>query len=231
MPAAHRSRNAGIVAASLAVHAAVIAVLWLQAPRLRVPVSELGPPEAIIPVLIMPRAPPPAAAPGTKPAPIRLHRRPQRFALEPLPIKPLAAPETPQAPKAASAPGPRTLTLPSSEDPIAANARKALRGRLGCSSANLMNLSRAEREACENGLAAGGREAPFPGLGVDRDKARTLDAAAARREADYNYKRSIKPSAPAGASLPWDTNRGPEGQAETLGKSIGNDRPKATVPF
>jgi len=228
MPAAHRSRNAGIVAASLAVHIAVIAVLALHAPRLRIPAAESGPPEAIIPVLIMPRAPPPAAAPGSKPAPIRLHRRPQRFTLEPLPVNPLIAPETEQASKAAAAPGPRVLTMPSSQDAVAANARKALRGRLGCSSANLLSLSRAEREACEDALAAGGKQADFPGLGLDRDKAAGLAAAAARREADYKYKRNIPQATPGGApssSLPGGSG------ASDLGRSIGSDRPEAKLPF
>ena len=218
MPAAHRSRNIAIVAASLAVHIAVLAVLALHAPRLRIPASEPGLPEAIIPILIMPRAPPPAAAPGAKPAPIRLHRRPQRFATEPAPVAPLVAPVEEAAPeRAGPARGPRVLTLPSQDEAVAANARKALRSRLGCDSPT---LSRAEREACMDRFAAGARDAPFLGLGVDRDKASDLATAAAKRERDYDYKRG---GAPPGVT------RG--NSAEDIGRMVGSDKPALTIPF
>ena len=74
----------------------------------------------MIPVLILPRTPPPNATPGAKPSPIRLHRRPQRFADEPPPIAPLVTPtETRTAEeRAAAAPGPRFLNLPSQEDAV-----------------------------------------------------------------------------------------------------------------
>ena len=71
------------MAASVAVHAVLLTAVALHAPRLKVPPEEPGLPEAVIPVLILPRAPPPTAAPGARPTPIRLHRRPQRFAEEP----------------------------------------------------------------------------------------------------------------------------------------------------
>jgi len=230
MRPAGRSRRFGILAVSLAFHVALLAAVAVQAPRLRFPVESSGPPQAIIPILIMPRAPPPADATAPRPAAIRLHRRPQRFAPAETPVAPLVVPQV-EAPRAAPAPGPRTIQLPPAEDAVAASARKALRGKLGCSSANLLNLSPAERQACEDALAAGGRDAPFLGLGVNRDKASELGRAAARREADYNYKRNIKPAAPASGGLPWDTTRGPEGQAAALGAALGNDRPAAKVPF
>src|SRR4051812_44301564 len=112
MRAAPRSRNGWIVAASLAVHAAILTVLALHAPRLRVPHEASGPPEAVIPVLIMPRPPPPAAAPGARPQPIRLPRRPQRFVPEETPVAPIVAPSVETKAPAPSAAGPRTLTLP-----------------------------------------------------------------------------------------------------------------------
>lgn len=59
MPAARRSRQYGIVAASLVGHAVLATLLVLNAPRLRMPEMQSGPPEAIIPILIMPRTPPP----------------------------------------------------------------------------------------------------------------------------------------------------------------------------
>jgi len=229
MPAARWSRRYGIVAASVVVHAALLTAVAVHAPRLRIPPPEAGPPEAVIPVLILPRTPPPAAAPGAKPAPIRLHRRPQRFASEPLPIAPLVTPtEATPAERPAPAAGPRVLNLPSQQDAFAANARNALRSRLGCDDPN---LSRAEREGCLERFGDASRSAPLLGLGVDRDKASALDRAAARRQADYNYKRGIIAPAPPTYGANWDKGRGPVGQAEALGGALQNDRPAAKVPF
>ena len=234
MPASRRSRNIAIVAASIAAHVAVLTVVALHAPRLRIPQPEPGMPEAIIPILIMPRAPPPAAAPGSKPAPIRLHRRPQRFALEPLPLKPLVAPEVEAAPQPAPSPGPKVLNVPSAEDALAANARKALRGRLGCDSPS---LSRAEREACEDRFASGARDAEFPGLGLEAGKAGDLAKAGARKEADFKYRRSqfgpgVSGSGYSGANpTPGAPNMGMGASGHDLGAALGNDRPEAKVPF
>lgn len=197
------------MAASVAGHAAVLALIAVHAPRLRVPQPQSGPPEAIIPVLIMPRTPPPTAAAGSRPAPIRLHRRPQRFALEPPSVSPLLTPQAEQSPRPAPSEGPRVLNLPSAQDVLAANARKALRGRLGCANAQALGLSRAEREACENQLAAGARDAEFPGIGIDADKATILARAAARKQADYDYKRGgVPPGTPGGndPSQRWRVN-------------------------
>lgn len=229
MPAARGRRKYGIVAASLAVHAVLVTAVALHAPRLRVPPAVSGPPEAIIPVLILPRTPPPAAAPGAKPTPIRLHRRPQRFATEPLPVAPLVAPtEAPPPERAQPAPGPRVLNLPGQQDAFAANARNALRSRLGCDNPS---LTRAERERCLERFGAASRDAPVLGLGVNRDKASALDRAAARKEQDYRYKRGIVPPAPPTYGADWDKYRGPPGQAEALGGSLQNDRPTAKIPF
>lgn len=229
MPAAGRGRKYGIVAASMAVHAVLATLLVLNAPRLRIPEMQSGPPEAIIPILIMPRTPPPAAQPGAAPTEIRLHRRVTRFSDEPPPVAPLIAPaETKPTERTTQAPGPRVLTLPAPEDALAANARNALRSKLGCDSPT---LSRAEREACMDRFADGSRDAPFVGLGIDRDKASGLDAAAARRERDYKYQRGIKGSAPASGGLPWDTTRGPPAPSDALGNMVGSDNVAKKIPF
>ena len=187
MPAAGRSRRYGIVAASLAVHVVLAGLLVLHAPRLRMPeMQQSGPPEPIIPILILPRTPPPAAQPGAAPTQIRLHRRVTRFSEAP-PIAPLVAPAPQEAPARATAPGPRPLTLPTYEDALAANARNALRSRRNCDDPN---LSRLEREACQERVFGGGRDAPQLGLGVEGDKAAELARAAGRKEQDYGYKRS-----------------------------------------
>lgn len=239
MPAARPSRRYGIVAASVAVHAALLTAVALHAPRLRIPPQEAGPPEAVIPVLILPRTPPPNAAPGAKPAPIRLHRRPQRFADDLPPIAPLVAPVQEKAAeeRAAPAPGPRVLSLPSQEDALAANARNALRSRLNCDDAR---LSRTEREDCLQRFGAAGRDAPVLGLGVDRGKASELEAAARRKEQDYGYKRSTPVGSGASGTgrnagaieRPGDPNKGMGASAEDLGRATGNDsRRELKVPF
>jgi hypothetical protein len=228
MPATRPRRTYGIVATSLAAHVALLAVVAVQTPHLRGPPPASGPPEPVIPVLIMPRVPPPASDPGGEPTPIRLHRRPQRFNLDDLPLAPLLTPEaeTPTSPQPEERT--RTLPLPRPEDAVAERARAALRSRRGCDDPA---LTRTEREACMERFAAGGRDAPFLGLGVDRDKARELEAAVRRREQDYNYKRDIRPLAPPTPGADWDKYRGPPGQAESLAGSLGNDRPTATVPL
>ena len=239
MPAAASSRKYAIAAASVVVHGVLLTGVALHAPYLRVPPQESGPPEAVIPVLILPRAPPPAAGPAAQPTQIRLHRRRQPFADDLPPVAPLVVP-TESKPVADAAPrtsGPRVLTLPSQEDALAANARNALRGRLDC---NDPRLSRAERDACIDRLGAAGRNAPVLGLGVDRDKATALEAAARRKEQDYGYKRSTPVGSGASGTgrnagaieRPGNPNMGMGATGEDLGRTTGNDsRREAKVPF
>lgn len=237
MPAAGRSRKYGIVAASLAVHAALATLLVLHAPRLRMPEMRSGPPEPIIPVLIMPRTPPAASAPDGKPTPIRLHRRQTRFS-EPPPVAPLVVPERPQdAPRPAASAGPRTLAIPPYEDALASNARNALRSRRNCDDPS---LSRSEREACQERFFAGGRDAPPLGLGIEAGKASDLARAALRKEQDYGYKRSAGGGPGTTGSgynsgriaSPGAPNLGMGASSQDIGGVTGNDsRREAKAPF
>ncbi len=236
MPAARRSRGYGIAAASVAVHAVLLALVAVQAPRLLAPAAVSGPPEAVIPVLIMPRTPPPSASPGGRPTPVRLHRRPQPFDLSKLPLAPLLTPTfEPEPVPESPAPPRRAVVEPPPPDPVAANARNALRSRLGCSSANLLSLSRAEREACEQQLARGARDAPFPGLGLSRDKAGVLGRAAAAREADFRYRRGLPGSpAPVPPGAGYDAQRSPPRGQPNMGMGASSEELGATplkVPF
>ncbi|MDB5494200.1 MAG: hypothetical protein JWP86_1537, partial [Phenylobacterium sp.] len=88
MTAARRGRRIAAVALSAAVHALVLTALALHAPVLFIPTEPGGPPEPIIPLLLMPRLPPPAPAAGVQPGPIRLHRRQLRAPLPDLPVAP-----------------------------------------------------------------------------------------------------------------------------------------------
>lgn len=220
MPATRRSRKRyGIVAASVAAHAVVLGLIALHAPRLHAPPAPpSGPPEPIIPVLIMPRAIPPAAEGGSAPAELRLHRRRTRFSDEELPVAPLIAPtESRPAERPADSAGPRTLPLPRYEDTLADNARKALRGRLNCDSAT---LTRAEREGCEDRFASGGRDAPFQGLGLDRDRDRELGAAASKREQAFRYRRSDPAASPLQPGVGWAAQRSPPNGAPNAGIGV-----------
>lgn len=174
MPTARRRRTTSAIALSAVVHAVVLTYVWLQRPTLPEVLEPRGAQEAIIPILILPRTPPRAA--GQAPAPIRLHRRPQRFAAEPPPVAPLPVPE-PKPAASQPGPAPSSATPPA---PLTANVRNALRlGPLGCANAEVLGLSRAEREKCDEQLAAGAKSAPYiPGA-----KRPDLAAAAAQKEA------------------------------------------------
>ncbi len=217
-----RRRQVEAVALSAAAHAALIVALVLHAPSLRVPPPERGPPEAVIPVLILPRTPPLTANPGARPSPIRLHQRSIRAPdEEEPPVAPLVIPTQPAAPPPPPGPGPRAVAAPPAPDPMAANAGRALRGLIGCGNPSL--LSREERQKCEDRLAAGVPPSDFLGMGIDADKAKGLAAAARRKEEDYKYKRT--------APSPEGFKPGIGSSAHGLAKALGNDRPEAKVPF
>ena len=79
MAGAAERRTRWTFAVSAVAHLRALAVIvMLQRPTLRLPTEASGPPEAIIPILILPRSPPPVAGRAVQPAPIQLHRRPQR---------------------------------------------------------------------------------------------------------------------------------------------------------
>lgn len=236
MPAADGSRRFGIVAASLAGHALLVTLLMLHAPRLRMPEMRSGPPEPIIPILIMPRTPPAASATDGKPTPIRLHRRQTRFSEPPPPVAPLVAPSTPATSRPASAGEAKTLAIPSYDDALAANARNALRSRRNCDDPN---LSRAEREACQERAFGGARDAPTLGLGIEAGKASDLARAGLRKAQDYGYKRA--PGGPGTSGSGYDAGRiaspgapnmGMGGSPQDIGGVAGDTgRHEAKVPF
>lgn len=199
-----------------AAHALVLTLVALHAPRLMAPAMASGPPQAIIPVLIVPRIPSPARQSGSRPSEIRLHRRPQRVVDIPTDVKPLITPR-PEARR----PAPLDTPVNASSPPAPAltlNAQAALRGRVGCANPTAVGLSRAEREACEDQFAAGARNAAFTGLGLERGKAGALARAAASREADFRYKRGLPgPPAPVPVGAGWDEQRSPPKGASNLG--------------
>lgn len=228
MLTARRRRTTWAVAASAIAHLAVLLVVLAQRTTLTIPPSERGPPEPIIPILIMPRSAPPPSGNGrlARPAPIRLHRRPQPFLPPDVPTAPIAPP-TPPAP-AAPAPAPRGPVAlhpsPLPEGPKG-EVRSALRQSLvGCANPLAAGLNRAEREHCDEVFGKGAKDAAFAGLGLSAAKQKLLDAAGAAKEADYRYRHSQVPGAVPDTARPGET-------AEDMARRLGADRSKATIPF
>jgi hypothetical protein len=205
--AKRRRQTSWAVAASIAAHIGVGAILLLERPTLPPPTDFPGPPEAFIPILIMPRAPPTASGRPSPPQPIRLHRRPQPFLPPEVPTLPVAP--TP-APAPAAAPAPKTLPAahpaPQPEGPKG-DVRTALRGSyVGCANADAVGLNRNEREVCDEKFGKGAKDAQFAGLGLGADKQRLFDAAAAKKESDLRYKQApVVESSAAGTGGPGAT--------------------------
>ncbi|MDB5441673.1 MAG: hypothetical protein JWP73_49 [Phenylobacterium sp.] len=186
MPRATRRRDAVAIALSAGFHLVVLAVLASQAPVLRIPDEPSGPPQPIIPLLLLPRVPPPASS-AARPAPIRLHRRRQAFATPP-PIPPLPAPPSVESHPAAP-PGPVVIhPAPLPEGPKG-DIRAALRASpVGCANPDAVGLNRTERAYCNEVLGKGAKTAPFVGLGLARDKQSDFDKAAEHNEACRAYR-------------------------------------------
>lgn len=196
MQTATRRRTISAMAVSVAVHVAVLTVLALQAPTLRAPLEPSGPPEPVIPVLIMPRVPPAAGGAGLRPAPIQLHRRRQPNLPAALPVAPLVAPvrKTEAAPATAA-------TVSTTAPPTAAadTVRSALRTTFGCSDAQMMNLTPAERAKCLERLGQGAHDAPYIPPAFSAGKRIALEKAG---EAKMAQKNAAERPASAPVGLP-----------------------------
>jgi len=186
MQTARRRRTFIATAISAAVHLVVLTIVAMQAPMLRLPPDISGPPEAIIPILILPRTPPAAA--NARPAPIRLHRRPQRNLPPEPPVEPLPAPALTPSVATPRASAPVAIhPAPMPEGPKG-DVKAALRhSTVGCANALAVGLNRGEHDLCDEKLGKGAKDAPFAGLGVAADKAKSLDAAAALKETCRTY--------------------------------------------
>lgn len=200
--AKRRRGSAWAIGASALAHAVLLAFLALQHPMLAPPTWEGGPPEPIIPVLILPRAPPPPGGKAAPIQPIRLHRR--LLPHEPAPIAPLPVPPEPVRPQAAGAGEPKAVPAfhpaPQPEGPKGDLKTTLRQSYVGCANPNAVGLNKAERDLCDEKFGKGAKDAAFAGLGLNADKQRVLDAAGARKEEDYAYKRAaLTPSVPEGS--------------------------------
>ena len=192
MARARRRLNATAMALSIVAHVVVLTALAFHGPRLAPPQELAGPPEPVIPILIMPRTPP--APPGAEPPePIRLHRRRLRPDIPPPDITPLIIPPrlpTPPPAQPRAAARPRISVQPSPSERATAALRNSL---VGCANPNL--LSPDERERCYERLGQGAAETPHIGPPVDPAIAR----AAAAREARRLDRDAPIPAGPRGA--------------------------------
>lgn len=178
MQMVRRRRTSWAVAASIAAHLGLLTAALLQKPVLRAPVEPGGPPEAIIPLLIMPKVPAPAAGHGERPAPIHLHRRQLRNLPPPPTVAPLVAPSAPPAEAAPRTPAPvviRPAPEPAAVPPDA--VRATLRATLGCSEARIAGVTREDRTGCLDRLGRGAREAAYLPPALSPEKRAALQQA------------------------------------------------------
>jgi hypothetical protein len=174
----------------VAAHLGLLAIVAVQAPTLSIPRGVAGPPEPIIPILISPRTPPktPGGPPGD---PIRLHQRLLRPAGVRVDVPPLVTdhPEPKAEPRAPGAEPRETIEA----DKRTAQVAALWRMRLGCGDPDAFNLSRDERDACEQQLAAAARVAPPTGLALPSDKTIVYDRAAAQADFDRRERQAPMP--------------------------------------
>jgi hypothetical protein len=185
MPRPRRRAGAAAIVVSAAAHLLLLAVIAVQAPRLRIPEEAAGPPLPIIPLLLVPRLPPSASA--ARPEPLRLHRRLRRNETPP-PIAPLPVPAAPASAEP-SRPGPVAVHPAPLPDSPKSELRATLRASpIGCANPDAVGLTRAEREACNDQLGKGAKTAAFPGLGLSAAKQAAFDEAAAHKETCRAYR-------------------------------------------
>jgi len=182
------------MALSIGLHAVVLTALALHAPKLVIPREQAGPPEPIIPILIMPRTPPAPPGAAHPPAPIRLHRRQLRHEAPPPQEQPFVAPpqiKTPPPPAPKAPVQPRITVQPS---PGAQLSNTLRRGLVGCANPEL--LSPTDRERCIERLGRGAREAPYIAAPIAPEKQADFERAAQAKA------RTRQSGVPAGVASP-----------------------------
>jgi hypothetical protein len=227
MLTARRRLSSWAVAASIVAHLGVLTAVLLQHPTLTIPAEPGGPPEAIIPVLILPRTPPPVAGRGAKPAPIQLHRRLLRNQPAETPVAPvvIAPPKPSEAPP--QSPGPAAPREPVPPPPPSSAVRATLRTTLGCGD---LRLARAERAGCLERLGRGAHDAPYIGQPLSGEKRAAFDQAGAAKLA--NRAALETPMARPGPPQPSDYDGDPyvSGAGATIFGPITHPPSKRAAP-
>jgi hypothetical protein len=219
MPRRFDRRFAGVIAASAALHLAILALLALKpaASGFR-PYEDDAIAVTLAPLyLVEPK--PRARNRQVHLAPIR--PRQARRPSEDAPVAPLYVAPAAGRGAAGGGPGVGVETHPATEPPgTRAELGRALRfGGVGCDTPDLVGLTRAERDRCAERFGSGAKSAAYLGQGLSKDKQRLLDQAAARKEAYRNYRDAPMP--------PGLSTSDAAGGLTGLGES----RPTNTHPF
>lgn len=193
-------RTGLVVGVSVLVHGAVLTLLALSHPHLRI-----APPPAVVEVEIVPYYLPSLQRPQRPSEPLAAQPiRPRRSLLRPDEERTVPPLVTPTAPPQRPAEGPWAVSPPvmGAPAPSPHDVRRALRsGAVGC--ANLALLSKAEREACEEKFGAGAKDAPFIPPPIAADKLNDWERAAARKRAKWREREAPMPQpVPSGPSSP-----------------------------
>ena len=195
-----RPLRAGLVVGlSLLAHGAVLALLALSHPQLRI-----APPPPVVEVEIVPYFLPSLQRAQPRSEPLAAQPiRPRRSLQRPDEERTVAPLITKAAPPQKPVEGPWAVAPPvvGTPSPSPPDLRRALRGSVGCS--NLELLSKAEREDCQEKLGAGAKDAPFIPPPIAADKLKAWEADAARKRAKWKAREAPMPQAvPSGPSSP-----------------------------
>lgn len=180
-----------VVAASVAAHMGLLALLALKTPTFR---TQAAPPPTFE-VTVVPRFVPPQTLKDEQrtPPPRSPPLIPRRVVAPdtPLPVAPLIAPAAPV--RAGEGRGVNLHPAPFPPGPKD-QLRNALRGSpAGCANADSVILNKAERENCLERFGKGAKDAPFIEPPMSRDKRAAFDKAAERKKAYRDYKESNLP--------------------------------------
>ena len=231
MRTARHRRTTWAIAVSALAHLGVVVAALLQHSTLPPQAPDLaGPPEALIPVLILPRS---ALAANRTPrlGDLQLHRRAQQVAAN------AGASETARVAPAQATPvePPSSSTFaaqgqPATQGAPGADLRAALRhGALGCANLAAVGMTRAERAVCEDQLGHGAGQAPVLAVSLEPRIRAYYDAVALAKAPD----RSPMPARAPGALNILDLDdRGTGGHPSLVGCRIPfgpGEKPKLPV--
>jgi hypothetical protein len=214
MPTASRRRTTWAIAVSALAHLGVLVAALMQRPTL--PPQSLdvvGPPEPIIPVLILPRTPAPLAGYGSRPEAIQLHRHPQRNLSPETSVAPVTLPASKPAEPPVQSQAP-TVLKPAQPAPIAPPdaVSATLRAMLGCAEARTASMSRDDRAGCLERLGRGARDEPYLAPALSPEKRALLDqAGAAKMAKKLTAERALPGARPeTGKAEPQDYSGEPD---------------------
>jgi hypothetical protein len=211
MNTARRRRTSWAIAASILAHLGVLTAVLLQRPTLTIPDEPSGPPQAIIPILILPRTPGPVAGRAGRPTPIQLHRRPQRSLPTETPVAPIVVPAARAAETPAQVQAPAALKAPQQPPAPPDAVRATLRAGLGCTEQRLAAMSREERAGCLERLGRGAQAAPYIAPSLSPEKRALLDQAGAAKSAQRQaMEHGIAAPSPSSKAEPSDYSGEPD---------------------